>query len=145
MGIYMTHYAFIGVKFSPSTQLVDRIQRGCSHDGAKAKFCSECGAPMWKDKQDRVNQFDDIHEELIEPLYEELEEHFNEHVVVGTDHDGDAIYIGYGTSVENFEESNIPLIDQEIVKSVLQPILEKYKIWNQCSDTLGFWLVSTGH
>ena len=49
MGVDYSSQAFIGVEI-PNPNIIERI-RLCDHPEQKAKFCPECGRPMWKDEE----------------------------------------------------------------------------------------------
>ena len=145
MGIYMSSHAMIGVKFNPVDKEVPSIQRGCSHTGSDNKFCGECGAPMWKEKTHMERQFENIYEDLVEPVLSELVVKFNGFAVATWGYDGNGYYFGYGSTVEDHEDAQIPLIDYEVVRSVLEEVLTQYGIWDQCKNTFNLWVISTGH
>ncbi len=144
MGIYMSSYAMIGVKFTPTVKTEKVKKRGCEHPVKEAKFCSLCGKKMWNKETDTIHQFEYIDEDLLEPVGDKLEECFGGFVVSTRDFDAEHYYIGYGTDVDEHEDAQIPLIDPDEVKNKLKEILEEFGVWDQCKDSFGFWLISTG-
>lgn len=149
MGIYMTSHALIGVKFTPIDKELPTKKRGCSHVGSESKFCAECGAPMWKDGTKYERQFEDIHEDFLEPVLETLVDKFAGYAVVAEVYDTTtAFYIGYGASVENFEQARIPLPGEGgpdlDIERILEEVLLEYGVWEQCKDSFGMWAVSEG-
>lgn len=146
MGIYMSATAIIGVKFTPSEPIVtESFIRGCEHAGSDGKFCSECGAPIWKDRTTYEQQFEDIHEDFMEPVLERLDDLFDGHAVVEGDYDWNNFYIGYGATCDNFEEAMTPIINHEHIFSKLASVLVEFGVWEQCKDSFGLWTISTGH
>ena len=110
MGIYMSSTAIIGVKFSLSEPVVtETVTRGCMNDESEAKFCSECGEPMWNNGTEYSHQFEDIEDEFIDPVLEKLNERFSDYAVVEPDNAWENFYIGYGVTCDNFEEMKIPV------------------------------------
>ena len=143
MGIYMSSHAMVGVKFTP-TETSEKVKvRGCNHRKTEDNFCPECGNKMWKKETVVTHQFEDMHYDFLEPVSEKLGELFSGFVVAAWQ-DEEYFYIGYGATVEDFEDARIPMVDFEHVKNDLKSVLEEYGVWEQCKDTFGLWVVSTG-
>lgn len=145
MGIYMESYAMVGVKFTPTITHEKVVVRGCNHTETKDNFCPQCGKKMWVKETKTIHQFEDIFDDVVEPLSNKLNETFDGHGVVAFDYDSEHFFFGYGVYAESHQCRRIPLLDSEDVKRDLQEALEEYKIWDQCKDSFGFWIVSVGH
>ena len=141
----MSSHAMVGVKFTPTETSENVKIRGCRHPETEDKFCAECGKSMWTDYTEVIHQIEDIHEDFLEPVSEKLNELFDGFVVATWGYDSDTYYIGYGSTVEDHEVARIPLVDFAHVRNDLKNVLEEYGVWEQCKDTFGLWVISTGH
>ena len=145
MGIYMSSHAMIGVKFTPTHKTKEVTIRGCDHSESKSNFCAICGKKMWINGTIFIHQFEDIHEDILDSVAVKLNGRFDGFVVTAWDYNSENFYLGYGATVENHEDVRIPLIDFEHIKNDLKEILEEFGIWEQCKDSFGLWVVSTGN
>lgn len=144
MGIYMSSCAIIGVKITPTSETKAFRVRGCNHAETSEPFCSNCGAKMWKTGTETVNQFQYLYDDFLNPVMDQLAAHFDGLIVIETDHEMDNVWIGYGATVENHENALIPLRDYEQIKNEIKEVLEGFGVWEQCKDSFGLWVLSTG-
>lgn len=69
MSIAYSSYALIGVKIDASKLRTTKRIRGCKHkikDIEKKKFCDECGAKTFKEKDTLIPQFNDGEEDDLD-------------------------------------------------------------------------------
>lgn len=105
--------------------------RGCKHDETKAKFCPECGKPMWVDKTEYIIDVFD--------MYEENEEGIS---CIRPNCDTDDIVIGFNLCVVS-SYNNISGIDilTESEMDEYKEILKEFlgDLWNE--DEFGIYVV----
>lgn len=59
MSVYISNKVLLGFYLPDQLLQTTTHYRGCSHDEAPvAKFCPECGAPMWKEDHERLRELD---------------------------------------------------------------------------------------
>ena len=145
MGIYMSATAIIGVKFTPTETSVETKKRGCSHPDSEENFCSECGSSIWIKDISYSPQFEDIHEDFIEPVLDRLNDLFDGCAIIESDYNTCDFYIGYGVTSNDFGKKRIAAMNPELVVDDLKQVLREFEVWEQCEDSFGLWIISTVH
>jgi len=139
MGVDYTAYAVLGVKFSYEEFMkpFKRIEetRCCKHSEQKAKFCPECGKPMWKER------------DMSPDLYE-IEEEFEKYgLEIVTDTDSYNVYVGMSTKKEaesyrDKGEAFKVVDDTDVLLRHLEARLFKKGLWSEeIASRFGLWAV----
>jgi len=136
MSTTYTAYTVVGIRIAEEDLEIKKElikTRGCSHDipDPDTKFCSECGKPIWIEKQKS--------HELIEPG-DELFGVFN----IAWDTDYDHAFIGELRKVGPYDDDSNKKFNGfpsnfEDLKKELKKALDKHGLWNE--DNFGVWTV----
>jgi len=116
MGYSSSAHFIAGVKIDADTIVERKKRRVCSHPETDAKFCPECGKPMWEDVSIDVHDYiSDIDEDMIH--YGDAERH---EVIVGVemkkaDSDGHIVFIDL-----NLLEGEIPEGREEVMDKMIE-------------------------
>ena len=133
----MTAYAVfaVGVKVHEKDLYLDKKVRGCKHAAKdNAKFCPECGKPMW--------------DETTAPRkeYDESQDTFCGFDIVRSGTDGDSVIIGFeGVKAGDYEQPMMMSIPHwsdknlEDTKRQLKEKLEPLGLWKE--KNFGQWLI----
>ncbi len=133
MGLEYEACAVIGVKIVLKSDIQTITVRGCSHPEVKgAKFCPECGRPMWQSTQEKIL---DPYTDLYEPLCRVFQGSLY-HVYWNSEEN--EMLIGFGASTSYASKSLvIPLMDD--IYQTLQDALQPLGYWTEdVEESFGF-------